>query len=571
MRLEEAVDLLTPWLQGLGLSISIPKCQLCFFTRARSGLHDTAMRVDGCEIRCQDSLKYLGVVLDARLTWTLHIKYIAGKAMRAIGVLKALSRVSWSVSPSLLLTVYRGLVRAYLEWGSPLFAGASGTALRILDRAQYEALRVALGCMRSTPIAVLLSEASEPPLGLRRSLLGGRFILRNASCRGSPLIPKLSLLFERTRSGRSRIRPAKCGLLLAYEGVRGLLGMCFRTIRPLYFDYSWIEVTDPVTLDFETGREVRGAVDPALEFEGLVGARYPDSVRVFADASRDDSAEAVGVGFCVPSMSYSFGIRLVGFTSVLSAELYSIFCALKYILRMALPSTVVFSDSLHALYQLRDGPFSTRVSPDVFKILRLLSLSRERGCVIGFVWIPAHSGISGNDLADGVARTASRLPFTVHCGVPLTDLYSSLERDFGYWCCSQWPYVRSTSGRSEYFNRVTFKTPRPWFAGCRFPRGYISLVTRLRSSHICTGSHFIRMGWDLDVGCSCGAELKSLAHLISECPLLSEGRPRFFRFLAERFPGRPPEQADLGDLIFEPDPEAVGELGRFLRFGDLVI
>ena len=126
LRLEEAVGLLTPWLQGLGLSISIPKCQLCFFTRARSGLHDTTMRVDGCEIRCQDSLKYLGVVLDSRLTWTLHIKYIAGKAMRAIGVLKALSRVSWGVSPSLLLTVYLGLVRAYLEWGSRCLQGLLG-------------------------------------------------------------------------------------------------------------------------------------------------------------------------------------------------------------------------------------------------------------------------------------------------------------------------------------------------------------------------------------------------------------------------------------------------------------
>ena len=312
-------------------------------------------------------------------------------------------------------------------------------------------------------------------------------------------------------------------------------------------------------------------MDPDLEFEGLVGASYLDSVRVFADASREDSVDVVGVDFYVPLMGYRFGIRLVCFTSVLSAELYSIFCALNYIFRMALPSAVVFSDSLHALYQLRDGPFSSRVSPYGFKILHLLSLIRERGCAVGFVWILAHSGVSGNEQADCVAGITSRLPFTVHCGVPLTDLYSAMDRDFRYWCCSQWPYVRSASGRSEYFNRVTFKTPRPWFAGYRFPRGYISLITRLRSSHICTGSHFIRMGWDLDVGCSCGAELKSLAHLISECPILSEGRPRFFRFLAERFPGRPPEQTDLGDLIFEPDPEAVGELGRFLHFGDLVI
>ena len=41
-------------------------------------------------------------------------------------------------------------------------------------------------------------------------------------------------------------------------------------------------------------------------------------------------------------------------------------------------------------------------------------------------------------------------------------------------------------------------------------------------------------------------------------------------FLTERFPGRPPEKADLGDLIFEPDPEAVVELGRFLRLETLL-
>ena len=75
----------------------------------------------------------------------------------------------------------------------------------------------------------------------------------------------------------------------------------------------------------------------------------------------------------------------------------------------------------------------------------------------------------------------------------------------------------------------------------------------------------------MDVGCGCGVELKSLAHLIGECPILSENRPRFFRFLAERFPGRPPECVDLGDLFFDPDPEAVWELGSFFRSGDLVI
>ena len=207
----------------------------------------------------------------------------------------------------------------------------------------------------------------------------------------------------------------------------------------------------------------------------------------------------------------------------------------------------------------------------MYKILHLLSLIQEQDRAVGFAWIPSHSGIVGNEQADYLARSASRLPFTVDCGIPLADLFSALDQDYRTWCRVLWPYAVSLPGRSDYFNRVSFKTPRLWFTGHRFPKGYISLVTRLRTAHICSSTHFARMGWDIDVGCSCGAVLKSLAHLVGECPILSEGRPRSFRFLAKRFPGRPPEQVDLGDLIFDPDPEAVGELGRFLRSGDLVI
>ena len=128
--------------------------------------------------------------------------------------------------------------------------------------------------------------------------------------------------------------------------MRGILGMCFSTIRPLHFDYAWSDLIIPVALDFETGREVKGAVEPAVEFVGLVSVRYPHSAHVFSDASRDDSSGGMGVGFCAPSSGYRFGIRLASFTSIFSAELNSIFCALKYILRIRFPSTVVFTDSL---------------------------------------------------------------------------------------------------------------------------------------------------------------------------------------------------------------------------------
>ena len=235
------------------------------------------------------------------------------------------------------------------------------------------------------------------------------------------------------------------------------------------------------------------------------------------------------------------------------ARHYSVFCALKYVYRRCFSSVVLFTDSLHAMYHLRDGLFSSRTSLYVYKILYIVSLIQERDCSAGLAWIPSHSGIVGGEQTNSVTTSTSRLPFVVHCGVPLANLFSVLDCDFRFWCGSLSPYVGSAVNRSRYFDRVTFNTPRPWFMGCSFPRGYVSSVRRLSSAHICTGSHFSKMGWDLDVGCGCGAEMKDLAHLINECPILSEGRPRLFRFLAVRFPGGPPEHTDLGNLIFPPD------------------
>ena len=59
-----------------------------------------------------------------------------------------LRSLGWGITPSLLLVAYRNLVRSTLEWGSPLFSSASQVTLRLLDRAQYMALRGVLVCMR---------------------------------------------------------------------------------------------------------------------------------------------------------------------------------------------------------------------------------------------------------------------------------------------------------------------------------------------------------------------------------------------------------------------------------------
>ena len=52
-------------------------------------------------------------------------------------------------------------------------------------------------------------------------------------------------------------------------------------------------------LDFETGREVKGSVEPSAMFDELVHSRYPGSVILFSDGARDPANERVGAGFYV--------------------------------------------------------------------------------------------------------------------------------------------------------------------------------------------------------------------------------------------------------------------------------
>ena len=209
----------------------------------------------------------------------------------------------------------------------------------------------------------------------------------------------------------------------------------------------------------------------------------------------------------MPATNHRFGVRLPDDSSVLFTELYAIFSAAKHTLRMGFASSVILFDSRAALVCIRDRFTDSYVPYNFHSISRLLLLASSRGLGVHLSWVPAHAGILGNETADYIARSAARLPFTVRPVLVFGDLRVDLRRDFLAWCRLRWPYYGSRPTGSAYFAGRDYKSPRPWFRGVRAPRGYINLVTRLRTGHVCTGEHFACMGWDLETGCGCGAEL----------------------------------------------------------------
>lgn len=219
------------------MSISAPKCHLCCFTRGIVDFDLVFVSIGGQRVKCENSIKYLGIILDTTLNWKQHIEYITGRALRAINVVKSLACVTWGASLESLLLVLKGLVMAILEWGSQFILGASQTNLAFLDRIQYNVFRFVLGCMSTTPIYFFLTESGEVPLYLRRLYLTERFVARNASWTDSPLRSKLKLLEQRMDRRTKPLKYiSKSGIFRVYCALGPYSKFLYVTRRSSSFD-----------------------------------------------------------------------------------------------------------------------------------------------------------------------------------------------------------------------------------------------------------------------------------------------------------------------------------------------
>ena len=178
-------------------------------------------------------------------------------------------------------------------------------------------------------------------------------------------------------------------------------------------------------------------------------------------------------------------------------------------------SLVILTDSLRALTLLRDCMAASVKNYLVFKIAHLVAGLLDLGRAVRFVWVPGHVGIIENEVADGVARAAGGLPYCIQYSLPYCDLLDPIGRDFEAWARLLWPYVRT--------------------------------------------------------GCSCGAPLRDLSHVLHDCPQLEEFRPGYYAFLSGRFPDRKPEGIPIEDLVFDPGPGVVGALAGHLGRCDRVL
>lgn len=84
-------------------------------------------------------LKYLGILLDERLTFSSHITELCGRVRKVIYIMKLLRN---SASKTLLVNVYRALCESLLTYCVSVWGSAASSCLIKLERAQRSVLKV---------------------------------------------------------------------------------------------------------------------------------------------------------------------------------------------------------------------------------------------------------------------------------------------------------------------------------------------------------------------------------------------------------------------------------------------
>lgn len=118
----------------------------------------------GEDIAWKSSAKYLGVILDSKLTFGVNIKENLKKANKALATLYGLMKKNSGLPQFEKLTIYRAYIRPIMTYACPVFNNAAAIHMKKLQVMQNKCLRMALNAPYRTRITSLHKKAKIPTI-----------------------------------------------------------------------------------------------------------------------------------------------------------------------------------------------------------------------------------------------------------------------------------------------------------------------------------------------------------------------------------------------------------------------
>jgi hypothetical protein len=138
-KIQRGLDSMAAWCKRWNIKINEDKTRAIYFTR-RNRPPDSLLTLNGRNIPFVNSVKYLGVLFDKRMTWRLHIQMIEAKAFRTFIRIYFLFK-SERLSANIKLTLHKSLIRSIMSYACPAWEFEAECHLLKLQRLQNNVLR----------------------------------------------------------------------------------------------------------------------------------------------------------------------------------------------------------------------------------------------------------------------------------------------------------------------------------------------------------------------------------------------------------------------------------------------
>ena len=250
-------------------------------------------------------------------------------------------------------------------------------------------------------------------------------------------------------------------------------------------------------------------------------------ISCFTDGSKTAGLNWSGAGIYIKDMDYRESISLGTFPTVFQTEVYAIkecACCLSaggY----SGKSVWIFSDSQAALKSLQRYTVKSSLVLDCINALNNLSTNN----MVTLSWIPGHSGVFGNNIADNLARRGSDNAFTgpePAIGIGPSIISAGIKRCFSNKHLSFWTNINGCRIAKQIIKEPNQNLAIRLLACSRLN---LRVLMGIYTDHTGLRNHLHRMGLSDSPLCTlCGEDVESSVHIYCDCPALENLRYLFF-------------------------------------------
>ncbi|CAF2145764.1 unnamed protein product [Rotaria magnacalcarata] len=163
-RLQQSINEFEKWCKAWKLKLQPTKTELVHFSihPRKKYKNPVQVKVENITIQPETFTRYLGMIMDNRLSWRTHLKQVETRIAARLSLLRFLNRAAIEPNHNIMINLYKSLIRTVIIYGYPVLLCADNKIWDRIQIIQNKALRMALGLPHYTSVDYIHRIANIP-------------------------------------------------------------------------------------------------------------------------------------------------------------------------------------------------------------------------------------------------------------------------------------------------------------------------------------------------------------------------------------------------------------------------